>query len=297
VIVVAYNMPRELPRTIRSLSPGMQREVRPDQYEIIVVDNGSTRHFAIEECVHWGANVRFVQMERISCSPAGAVNKGLAAARGELIAMMIDGARLASPGLLQAALLADRIHERAVIGVHGFHLGPEVQMSSVAKGYNQQVEDQLLEESAWTDDGYRLFDVSVFAGSSARGWFAPMLESNALFLRRQLWDELGGVDERFAAPGGGLVNLDTYRRACALPGTQLIVLLGEGTFHQVHGGVATNSLVSPWATFHEEYVRIRGHDFSPPRIEPLYLGRVRVPTLNSIATSARSDEAGRWSQA
>jgi hypothetical protein len=175
-----------------------------------------------------------------------------------------------------------------------FHLGPDVQMVSVANGYDQEAEDRLLEESGWTDDGYRLFDVSAFAGSSAGGWFAPIAESNALFLRRQLWDELGGVDERFVAPGGGLVNLDTYKRACELPGSQLIVLLGEGTFHQVHCGVATNSVVSPWGTFHEEYVRLRGHVFSQPQIEPLYLGRVRAPALSFIATSARSEAAGRW---
>ena len=33
-----------------------------------------------------------------------------------------------------------------------------------------------------------------------------------------LWDELGGLDERFALPGGGLANHDLYRRACELPG-------------------------------------------------------------------------------
>src|SRR5581483_9041619 len=52
--------------------------------------------------------------------------------------------------------------------------------------------------------------------------------------------ELGGFDERFASPGGGYVNLDAYRRALDLPRTRLIVLLGEGTFHQVHGGAATS---------------------------------------------------------
>ena len=35
--------------------------------------------------------------------------------------------------------------------------------------------------------------------------------------RRTMWDELGGLDERFALPGGGLVNHDLYRRACDLP--------------------------------------------------------------------------------
>ena len=35
-----------------------------------------------------------------------------------------------------------------------------------------------------------------------------MAESNALFMDRDLWLELGGYDERFTTPGGGLANLD-----------------------------------------------------------------------------------------
>ena len=67
-----------------------------------------------------------------------------------------------------------------------------------------------------------------------------MGESSSLFLTRELWRELGGLDERFALPGGGLVNHDLYRRACALDDVQLVVMLGEGTFHQIHGGASTS---------------------------------------------------------
>ena len=68
-----------------------------------------------------------------------------------------------------------------------------------------------------------------------------MLESNALFLPRPLWDELGGYDAAFVEPGGGVVNPDTYLRACALPDVQQIRIVGEGTFHQIHGGVSTST--------------------------------------------------------
>ena len=42
VVVVAYNMTRELKRTLYSLSPKFQRDVKAQDYEVIVVDNGST---------------------------------------------------------------------------------------------------------------------------------------------------------------------------------------------------------------------------------------------------------------
>jgi hypothetical protein len=158
-------------------------------------------------------------------------------------------------------------------------------MKTVPLGYDQNEEDRLLDGVDWTRDGYRLFAISAFAGSSELGWFAPIAESNALFLTRDLWAELGGYDERFRSPGGGLVNLDTYVRACALPDSQLIMLLGEGTFHQVHGGVATNASSSPWAEFHDDYVRIRGGPFVRPDAAPLFVGSVNPQVLPSIARS------------
>ena len=292
VVVVAYNMARELPRTIRSLSPDMQRGVRREDYEIIVVDNGSTRPFPKEECTRWGADVRFLEMPEPSVSPAAAMNLGLACAEAELVGAMIDGARLASPGLLEGALLAARLHHRPVIASLGFHLGPDFQPVSTSNGYDQAAEDRLLDESGWTADGYRLFDISVFAGSSTGGWFAPIAESNALFLPRDLWRELEGFDARFVQPGGGLVNLDTYGRACALPDSRLIILLGEGTFHQVHGGIATNTPVAGLSAllevFGAEYLRVRGRPLSPPLVEAVYVGRVRPQALASIARSTQA---------
>jgi hypothetical protein len=38
-------MARELPRTIRSLSPIMQRGIDPADVEVILIDNGSTEPF------------------------------------------------------------------------------------------------------------------------------------------------------------------------------------------------------------------------------------------------------------
>ena len=41
-------------------------------------------------------------------------------------------------------------------------------------------------------------------------------------------------------PGGGYVNLDFFERVANAPGVNLVTLLGEGSFHQVHGGTTTN---------------------------------------------------------
>jgi glycosyltransferase involved in cell wall biosynthesis len=270
VIVIGYNMARELPRTIRSLSPAIQRGIDPRDYEVILIDNGSTKAFDQAELRRFLPDLVIHRMRDATVSPVPAVNLGLELARGDLVGVCIDGARIASPGLLGKALAASRLHERPVIGTISFHLGPQVQ--SVKHGYNQAVENDLLAHSGWEADGYRLFAISTFAGSSIGGWFVLPAESNAFFLRAGHWRDLGGWDEGFVTPGGGLVNLDTWARACADPEAELIMLLGEATFHQVHGGVATNSADLPYELFHEEYVRLRGHPYERPTRQPRYFG-------------------------
>jgi hypothetical protein len=286
VVVVSYNMARELPRTIRTLSPAMQRDIEADDFEIIIVDNGSTEQFDHEQCRQLGSNISIHRIADATPSPVPAINRGLALARGDLVGVLIDGARMASPRLLATALEAARLHPRPVIGTLAFHLGPDVQMRSVANGYCQDVEDGLLATVDWIGDGYLLFSISVFAGSSAEGWFVLPAETNALFLTRDHWQSLGGYDPAFLSPGGGLVNLDTWARACADPAGLVILLLGEGTFHQVHGGIATNSTVSRWASFHDEYVRLRGRDFARPTGVPLLVGRLHAAALPSVGISA-----------
>jgi glycosyltransferase involved in cell wall biosynthesis len=294
VVVIGYRMERELPRTLRSLSPAMQRGIKPDQYEIVLIDNGSPAPMALDSYPTYGAQVVRHRFETNSVSPAAAANFGLRQARGRLIGMMVDGARLASPGLLATALLAEKLDERPVISSLGFHLGFTAQMEAVRNGYDQAREDALLDAAGWIEDGYRLFDIAALAGSSEGGFFLPTGESNALFLPRRLWREFGGLDERFQSPGGGYVNLDAYRRACELPGTRLIVMLGEGTFHQVHGGVATNATVrDKHLEYHEEYVRLRNQPFVFPQRDTIYLGQAPTPALRVVEHSARLALRGR----
>ena len=286
VIVVSYNMQRELPRTIRSLSPSLQRDIDACDYEIIVVDNGSSMPVSESLLRTWGANVRCVSVPNPTKSPVAAVNLGLSLAEGEVCGVFIDGARMATPGVLSEALYILQGDKRAIISTIGFHLGPEHQSLSAGKGYNQAFEDFLLASIAWELDPYRLFNIACFAGSSPRGWFGPALESNALFMSSSLWHELGGYEARFQLAGGGLSNLDVFRRAVELVPNGLVTLLGEGTFHQYHGGEASNSSESKWELFHQEYQQIRGCEWSPPLIKPRFSGTVHPYCMRFIEASA-----------
>jgi len=285
LVVVVYNIPREAPRTLRSLSATYQRHIGVDDYEVIVVDNGSTPPVDLQEMEGLSGNFRLIRIDDALPSPAQALNRGLAEARGDIIGVMIDGARVVTPGLLHFARHGARLYDKAVVATLGWYLGPDFQWQSMESGYDRAREDALLASIDWPNDGYRLFEVGSMDESSVDGWFKPIAESNALFLRREFWEALGGLDERFDAPGGGLLNLDTFNRALEWPDAQLVVLLGEATFHQLHGGTNTNiPLVQQhdnWARWGPQYASIRGrtYEIAQPRNAPTYVGTLPRPML------------------
>lgn len=278
-------MARELPRTLRSLAPGYQRGIDAGDYEVIVVDNGSPEPVPPSVIGAFPGTLRAERIDPAPPTPAGAANLGLSLARGAVVGLLIDGARLASPGLLATALAAARCADRPIVATVGFHLGATRHMDAAGAGYDRAAEDRLLADVEWERDGYRLFSVSTLAASSARGWFAPMGESNGLFLPAALWNELGGLDEGFALPGGGLSNHDLYRRACGLERSTLVVLLGEATFHQIHGGAATSGRIG-WDEMHDEYVARRGVPYRPPDKPRVYFGSLPEPALVHVEESA-----------
>jgi len=264
IIVISYNMNRELPRTLLSLSVPFQKGIKRDEFEVILIDNGSKVPPTASDFSHLDIDLRVVSMDNPTKSPVPAINFGLKQVSGEIIGVYIDGARIASPRLIASARDAITYNQRAFVGSRGRYLGNKFQRVAIVEGYNQQVEDEMLAQSGWESDGYKLFDISVFDESSGPTWFDPVAESNSLFMWRSLWDELGGYTEGFVTPGGGLVNLDTWKRACELPETVPTLLLGEATFHQVHGGVATNGSLDKVQEFYTEYFSIYGEEFDVP---------------------------------
>ena len=167
----------------------------------------------------------------------------------------------------------------------GWYLGGDFQGDAIKRGYDPSREDALLASINWPEDGYRLFEISTLDKSSLAGWFGPLGEANCLFMRRELWQDLGGCEERVDLPGGGLLNLDTYRRALELPGARLVSLVGEGSFHQLHGGVATNAPIETFLAKIEQwtgqYRDIRGRDFevAVPEEITTFVGTLPRPAL------------------
>ena len=243
VILVVYNMRREAIRTLQSLRAGYQLGVRAEDYEVLVMDNGSTEPLDAAQVSALGRNFTLHRLDPAPPSPMRAINEGVRRARGNTVAILIDGARMLSPGLIALAL-RQTPGAREVLTAPTYHLGKEIQGRAVHTGYNEAAEDALLALVGWPHapgSGHRLFEIACFGGSQRFGLFQPLIESNFLAMPRALFDEMGGYDERFDFPGGGYGSADALRRAAELPGVRLLLAAGEGTFHQFHTGAARSS--------------------------------------------------------
>lgn len=282
-------MRREVRRTLYSLTPDYQRGIEADEYEVVLVDNGSREPLSAREVEGFGRGFRYFEIEDASPSPAAAMNFGVSQARGEMVTICIDGARILSPGILAAVVrLAGKNPGRSVlVSTLAWHLGPQVQHLAMRDGYDEEVEDRLLGSIDWRRNGYELFRVSCLAESSADGWFLSPSESNCVSLLKRDYERLEGFDESFVSPGGGLVNLDFFERAVADPQMLYFCLLGEGTFHQVHGGVVTNAFVPPWQELETEYRRIRGRGYRMPSRKPICVGAVPSQAIEFFEHSER----------
>ncbi len=290
-VVVVYDMPRQAENTLLSLTCAYQRGVEEADYEVVVVENESgncLQHAFIESLPD---NFSYYRRSETEPTPAHAINFGAGHCSGENICVVIDGARLLTPGVVRHVLLGHRLHASAVVTVPGYHLGHELQQDAIESGYDEARERTLLDSIGWPDDGYRLFDIACFSGSSAPGFFQPNSESNCISIPRAVWSDLGGVDPRFNLRGGGLVNLDLYKRACEHAATRHVILLGEGTFHQFHGGATTGgesgeALGRFIEQINQQYREIRGADYESPSTNPIYLGELPVPVLRFLRLSA-----------
>ena len=278
VIVVFYNMRREAARTLHSLSRAYQCGIDDLDYEVVVVENGSAPEEVLgEDFVRsFGDEFRYLDLgERATPTPVDALNAGLELATGRSIAFMIDGAHVLTPGVLHYGIAGLRTYDPAITVTQQWYVGPGQQPDAMLAGYDREYEDELFANVEWPQDGYRLFEIGHFIGD--RDWFDGLWESNCIFVPRRLLEQNGAFDERFSEPGGGYANLELYERLGSMPGVNVVTILGEGSFHQLHGGTTTNvadpidrrATISAYA---EHFEALYGRPFRGPGKTLHYVG-------------------------
>ena len=265
VIVNFYNMQREAERTLASLGRDYQRGADDLDYEVLCIDNGSNPPLDPDWVASFGPQFRLVRPSRLLASPCAALNEAALQARGEYLAVMIDGAHLLTPGVFQETMCAWREHPDAVVALRHWFVGGDQRWLAMA-GYTREQENRLFERIRWPANGYDLFRIGAPIGENPEPWFDGLSESNCLMLPTALYDRIGGFDEAFEQAGGGFANLDLWRRASDAASGPLVSLLGEASFHQFHDGTTTNVddarkdlRVRAYAS---AYRTLRGEDFA-----------------------------------
>ncbi|HSC75790.1 MAG TPA: glycosyltransferase family A protein [Pseudomonadales bacterium] len=275
-IVVVYNMQRQAMNTLYSLSARHQRNVREQDYEIIVVENNSASTLSEVDVLALGNNIRYFLRNETSQSPVGAINFGAAQARGNNICLMVDGARMVTPRVVEYGLMAIAADSDALVAVPGYSLGWQDQHHHLDAAYDEQVEMALLAETNWQQNGYRLFDIATISGANPNGCMNPLMECNCVMTSARNFAAIGGANPDFQLPGGGSINLHIFRQLGLLPDSRhYFVMAGEGSFHQFHGGITT----AQWSDLEEvlESHRKQLHSywentFHSLRREPMLLG-------------------------
>jgi hypothetical protein len=289
ILVVIYRMSRQAENTLYSLSAKHQWNVREEDYEIVAVENRSDDVLGEERARAQGGNVRYFLRDEPTQTPVFALNFAFEQSRAPLVGLIIDGARMVTPRVVEHVLMAQKLAPHPLVAVPGYHVGPEEHHKNVTAGYDASVEAGLLEQIDWKNNGYGLFDVSCFSGANDKGFLSPMLESNCIFCTRESFEKIGRADERFLTPGGGSVNIHIYAKLAKLPESKFIVLPGEGSFHQFHGGVTTAEIADREAVLESHRVELRainGGKFEGVHREPMLLGTVPGEAQEYLKVSA-----------
>ena len=276
IVVVVYKMPDQAERTLYSLSSAYQQGIDAQDYEIIVVENQSDQVLGEERATRHASNLRYFLRHETQRTPVHAINFGVEQARAEQVAIVIDGARMVTPGTVRQTLAAFRLDPEAAVSVPGYHLGRELQQVAVNSGYNEAIEAELMAAIGWPQDGYRLFEIAVFSASFRAGFFGANHESNFLATSLRKWRQIGAMDPRYDDFGGGMANLDLYKRLLEAPDTPLYLLYAEGSFHQFHGGVTTGTPKQErdaiMAQVQKQDAEIRGEQRGAPQARAILFG-------------------------
>jgi cephalosporin hydroxylase len=173
-----------------------------------------------------------------------------------------------------------RTYEPAIVATQQWYVGPGQQGEAMRHGYDQEAEDRLFRRIGWPEAGYRLFEIGHFVGG--RDWLDGVWESNCLFVPRRQLEQVGGFDESFSMPGGGFANLEIYERLGSAPDVTVATIIGEASFHQVHGGVSTNQPDSDERRtrvhgYGEHFADLRGRRFRGPGKPLHFVGRIASP--------------------
>ncbi len=277
ILIIFYNNRREARNSLYSLSAEYQTSVTPDQYNVIAIDSGSSKPLNPKVVESFGPNFSYHQVSTKHPSPTASLHFGLSLVKTPYVGIIIDGAHILSPGILKYFFEIQSFKPNSFVYTTKYHLGKYHQNDSMTLGYNQELEDELMNSTNWKENGYLLYHISNFHNAPFNE-FLFSLESNCFFV---LTNELRSTkifEQPYHSIGGGFINLALFKHFSEHPKFDNYLLLGEGTFHQFHEGASTNVAreLHPIKEYRKEYLNINGVPFKKPIYDTYYYGKYNV---------------------
>jgi GT2 family glycosyltransferase len=235
VIVPTHNRREAVQRCLRSL---LDQDLPPEEYEIIVVDDGSIDGTA-DALGEMPGRIRVMRQERKG--PSAARNRGAAEARGDVLAFL-DSDTVADPSWLREAL-ARFDDDPDLAGVEGRTEIPDGDRSGPFGRRTQNLRGQRY------------------------------LGCNLLF-RRQIFEEVGGFDERF-----GLVpfreDTDLAHRVLRAGG-EIRWVPSAGVTHPVEKATWRAPLAHAWRYRNDPHLFAKDWRWYLTRVDVHQLGPVAI---------------------
>jgi GT2 family glycosyltransferase len=193
-----------------------------DDYELVIVDNGSTDgtpDYLREVAEFWG-NVR-LKLNDYNLGFAAGNNQGLALARGDVL-VLLNNDTIVAPGWLTS--LVGHLDDPMVgaVGPVTNRIGNEAQVASSYRTYGEFLEFAARYVHAHRGERFEI----------------PMLVMFCLAMRREVFQRIGDLDERFA---GAMFEDDDYAMRIRAAGLRL--LCAEDAFVHHFGEAA----IGKWA--------------------------------------------------
>ena len=229
VIMSPYNQSWEMEKTLFSLEK--QVGMSPDEYEIIIANTNPEDKLA-EDVAHYFwrlyKNVRLIQVHDEKTKLIKVAGYGLNLgvrnyARGDLLVIVIDPARVPTPGVLRKT--RDQFEQ----------WGDDIVTTTVPYHFFKHYSDRsfTVEEcrkefakTRWKQDFYHLFDFAAHTNISKSGIFN---ESTWTGITKENYLKVGGHNEFFVDWGNN--NLDFWRRVIRSKPKDGIQIVGKVNDH------------------------------------------------------------------